>query len=722
MATNGSGSDVNLGVLRSQLTGRLALLLMGAGALLIVRFLPVHSFPLSGFIPPLVAMGLGWAVRRLNDVCPALARHLLAWSLAAGLLVTMWLFPAPWIPFLGLMPTFIGAMLVAGGGFVTGGAVAALAAWLVQGGSRAYPLPELLVALTLGMALAWLAVRTLYTALEWAWTMQQEAAHLLEVARDHQGELNRTLKSLDLTNAILLRTQRELVFARQQAEEAQRLKEQFAANVSHELRTPLNLILGFSEVMYLSPEVYGNVAWSPALRQDVYQIYRSSRHLLEMINDVLDLSRFEMVGFTLDKEPTPLEPLLQDTLEIVHDLFRELPVRLELEIEEGLPALEIDHTRIRQVLLNLLNNAARFTREGMVRVEARRADGEVVISIRDTGPGIPEEELVHIFEEFYQIDRSLSRKQGGAGLGLAICQRFVKAHEGRIWVESQVGKGSTFSFTLPIPGQTVPMLRPHAGREAEWSWPEARVPVLVVDPDPAVASLVRRHVRACEVVQVAEGNRLAEAVALHHPHAVVWNVPPGEQRDLHIPCLPVPFIACSLPSQAWLASERSVTACLTKPITAPALLGEIERLGNVRNVLVVDDDRGFCQLVERTLKASGRAFRVDQAYDGEDGLRAMRARPPDIVLLDLIMPGLDGFQVLEAMRREPRLVDIPVVLVTAVGLAEDALMRRSIQLTVHRPDGLRLVEVLCCLEALIGVLRPRYDERSMPEEIVGRET
>jgi CheY-like chemotaxis protein len=167
-----------------------------------------------------------------------------------------------------------------------------------------------------------------------------------------------------------------------------------------------------------------------------------------------------------------------------------------------------------------------------------------------------------------------------------------------------------------------------------------------------------------------------------------------------------------------MADHLAVTACLTKPVTAERLLEEIERLGDVHNVLVVDDDRGFCRLVKRMLEASQRAFNVDQAYDGEEGLRALRARRHDLLLLDLIMPGMDGFQVLEAMRREPGVADVPVVLLTATSFAEDALARRGSQMVIRRSEGLSLVEVLRCLKAVIGVLEPYYDERSAPEEIL----
>jgi signal transduction histidine kinase/CheY-like chemotaxis protein len=711
------GTAVNLEILRSQLTGRLALLLMSGCGLIIWATLRLDPFSwtLTGLLAVLFCVGLG--VRVLLEVRSALARHLLIWGLTAGLLGAMWFFVEPWIPFLGLLMVSFCAMLTPGGTLMTTSVIALVTAWLTGSGFRSYPLTGFLVALASNVVLAWLTMRTLYTALEWAWTMQQRSDQLLDQVRDRQAELNRTVKSLDLAYALQRRTQHELVFARQQAEEAQRMKEQFAANVSHELRTPLSLILGFSEVMYLSPEVYGDMHWPPTLRRDVYQIYRSSRHLLEMIDDILDLSRFEMVGFTLNKEPTLLEPLLRETVEIARDLFRSSPVRLEVVIPKDLPALEIDRTRIRQVLLNLLSNAQRFTKAGTVRLETRQTDSEVIVSIIDTGPGISADKQPYIFDEFYQVDRSLRRSHQGAGLGLAICKRFVKAHEGRIWVESQEGVGSTFFFALPIPGRYVPASPAYVRHVVQALQPEGRSCILVIDPDPAVAALLRRHVEEYDVLQVKDASRLAEKVAFYHPRAVIYNVPPGE-RDFRddLPPVPVPFVECSLPSQTWVRDELNVSACLTKPIATQQLLDEIDRLGDIHEVLIIDDDRGFVQLVERTLETTGRDLRVRHAYNGREGLSAMRALRPDLVLLDLIMPGLDGFQVIEEVHQEPALADVPIALLTAISYAEDTLVQRGSQIVIHRPDNLHLTEILRCLWAVIDVLEPHYDERSVPEE------
>ncbi len=355
------GPEVNLEELRGRLAGQFVLLIAGMSVLLMIYTFRLWPFPLLTFVVLLALLIVAVTAHSLVGEHPAVARHLAVWGTLAALMVALVLYVEIWIPFLGILVTVVAALLVSRGEFFVVGVVSGWSILLALTQGREYPLVHVGLVLITGAAISWLMVRSLYTALEWAWEMQQRADGLLEVSRDRQGELARALRSLEITDAILRRTQRELVVARREADQSRRLKEQFAANVSHELRTPLNLILGFSEVIALSPEVYGKMEWPPTLRQDVYQIYSSSRHLLDMIDDVLDLSRFEMVGFALRKEETALAPLILEGVEIARDLFREQPVSVQVEIADDLPALDIDRTRIRQVLLNLLSNAARFT-------------------------------------------------------------------------------------------------------------------------------------------------------------------------------------------------------------------------------------------------------------------------------------------------------------------------------------------------------------------------
>jgi signal transduction histidine kinase/CheY-like chemotaxis protein len=708
--SNPSTDLASLSGLRSQLTARIGLLVAGAAG--VAAWLALIQDP---FLPEVLAALLllllaGIGASYLADHHLALVRHLLTWGLTLAYLLVLWHYPQEWLPYLSLLLVLIGAMLAPGSEFVIGSTTALLLFWLSYSGVRIYPLPPLLGMLTMAVVVAWLLVRSLYTALQWVWDAQRRAERLLQEVRQHRAELSQTLQSYQLANNRLRRMERELYFAHQQAEKARRHKEQFAANVSHELRTPLNLIHGFSEMMHRSPEVYGLTAWPPTLRRDVYQIYRSSRHLLSMIDDILALSRFEHAEFALVREATDVGELLHTTAEIAGDLFRTSPVSLRLEVAPDLPLLEVDQTRIRQVMLNLLNNALRFTESGAVIVGAEERDDELVIWVSDSGPGIPADKLEQIFEEFYQLDLSLSHAHGGAGLGLAICRRFVEAHDGRVWAESTEGDGSTFFVALPIPEQRLPLSRLHAGRESSPAFDAMRPVVLVADADPAVVSLIARHVEGYEVRQVADISDLAEAVDEYCPQAVIYNRPDPGASTLLLPSFSVPVIECSLPRLAWDRQWDAVKGVLAKPLTAQQLLDALVKLDLARerpyHVLVIDDDRGFCQLITRILEASGEEYQVSRAYDGAEGLEQMRAHPPDLILLDLVMPVMDGFTLLEEMQQDSELAHLPVLLLTATNYAPDVDQNWGDRIVIHRGSGLRAGEVLRWLPALVQVLGP----------------
>ncbi len=565
------------------------------------------------------------------------------------------------------------------------------------------------VALILLTALAsWLSARRLFTALEWMLSMTREAQSKAEEARQQRAELRRVMKTLDEAYVRLERANEALIFAREAAEKAYRFKAEFVANVSHELRTPLNLIVGFSEMMATAPESYGGVSLPREYRGDVMAIYRSARHLSDLISDVLDLSRIEAGRLPLAKEPADLAEVVREATEMVRGLAEARGLRLALELPEALPLLRFDRTRIRQVLLNLLTNATRFTDRGWIRVCARRAPGEVILTVEDSGRGIPPDRLAKAFEAFSQLDEDHVRE--GSGLGLAVSKKFVELHGGRMWIESEVGKGTTVSFSLPVPQEG-----PEAPVSPLQATPWLRAPheqplVLVLHDDPRSIPLLRRHVEGYEFV-------LADTVELAHqaieelaPEAVVMDTAWAE-RWAGSPPLPLPahapLITCPLPSMRRLGLLAGAVDYLPKPVTREDLWDALRRLARpVQSVLIVDDDPHVVRLLARMLKAGDPALRVLEAFGGEEGLAIARAQRPDVILLDLLMPQMNGYAFLDNLAHDPEMACTSVIIVSVRGIEQEtAPMVGGVRL--EKEGGLSLTEVLQVLQAMLSaVIRP----------------
>jgi signal transduction histidine kinase/DNA-binding response OmpR family regulator len=579
-----------------------------------------------------------------------------------------------------------------------------------------------LALLWLAAAVTWISSQGLYTVLDWAWNSQQRASQLLEEKRDQHGKLNRTIVALTEATRRLQRVSYELAIARLRAEEARELKERFAANISHELRTPLNLILGFSETMYLTPDVYGEIEWPSTLKQDVRQIYRSSRQLLDLVNDVLDLSRIDAAEMPIHKERSDLGTVVQEAMSTISDLLRGRDLTLRAEIPPTLPLLYFDRARIRQILINLLTNAARFTAKGSITVSVEMAEHEVIMTVADTGVGIPQEGLTQIFDEFHQIDMSLRRNTGGAGLGLAISKRFVELHGGRIWAESELGKGTTLRFTLPF-ADMAPTGRPQPSRPLHPSPSTYEPAIVVVDRDPGVATLLNRHVQRYRFLQAQDLTAAQDLIARWHPGALVLNVPPGAQvqPDAYLDALriapsQVPVLFCSLRTQDWMAREMEVRDCLTKPISRERLLECIHSVEGAQDILIVDDDRGFVQLMRRYLSSANSGYRVRWAYEGEEALALIQAQRPDVIFLDLVMPGMDGTELLDALRTDQDLGDIPVFIVTATDYGQDMWDQQGSVIGLARRTAFGVGEVIRYTQTLLDVIESKYplDSATVP--------
>jgi signal transduction histidine kinase len=277
----------------------------------------------------------------------------------------------------------------------------------------------------------------------------ERAKDSLEEARNRRGELNAALHDLELVTRELLMTNQQLSCARLAAEEAQGAKAAFVARVSHELRTPLNMIVGFGEMITQAPQVYGGNL-PQALLADLAVILRNSQHLSGLIDDVLDLSRVEAGKMAITREYTSLAQIIEDATIAVQPLFRSKGLHLKTDVVAEMPPIFCDRTRIREVIVNVLSNAGRFTEYGGVTVSAWPERGNVTVSVADSGPGIDPKQLASLFKPFAQLDDPLRRRHGGTGLGLSISKSLVELHNGKMWVESSVGVGTTVYFCLPL--------------------------------------------------------------------------------------------------------------------------------------------------------------------------------------------------------------------------------------------------------------------------------
>jgi signal transduction histidine kinase/CheY-like chemotaxis protein len=555
---------------------------------------------------------------------------------------------------------------------------------------------------------AWLSHRGLVTAVEWTWTSHQQMRVSKDEAQEHRGELVRTLKALDDAYIRLERFTVQLAKAREEAEEARRAKQLFVANVSHELRTPLNIIIGFSEMLALSPEAYGVDAIPRQVMGDINRIYRSARHLKGLIDDVLDLTQVDARRMPLITQKTSLVDVIAEAADMMKSLAEQKGLALDQDLPEDLPAVFLDRLRIRQVMLNLLSNAIRFTQAGRITVSAQVREKDIQVTVSDTGHGIAPEDCDKVFEEFRQVDGSLSRRHGGTGLGLTLSRRLVELHGGRMWVESELGKGSRFHFTQPlapvssnrtISARPLPSISKLAKERVGQT-------VLVLTEEPMVVNLLRRHLRGYKVMGVSDAH-LSDAIETYLPHAVITNdvtqpfVAQATAANLTV-------ISCPLPDRRHLSQVLGVDGYLVKPITRERLLrvlADYDATG--RHILIVDDDAQFAGLIARIVRGAPGSSEVNIACGGKEGLSQMKASKPDLVLLDLMMEDLSGLAVLQFMRADVELRDIPVVVVTAHDLPnEDVQLLPHHTITVEGPEQLTMNEALSCVQVILDALSP----------------
>lgn len=567
--------------------------------------------------------------------------------------------------------------------------------------------------------LVWLTSRPLLLARQWFEASFRQSREALEASRDYQFQLRQALD--DLTDAHLQLTQLNRLAhdLRWQAEEARRSKEQFVANVSHELRTPLNMIIGFSEMAMNSPETYGrNVPQS--LLADLEIVLRNSRHLSSLIDDVLDLSQIDAGQMSLMKEPVALAEIVAAAETAVRPLFDSKGLSLQTDIPRDIPQLYCDRVRIRQVLLNLLSNAGRFTEQGGVRVAARREGDQVIVSVADTGPGIKAEEMDEVFKPFQQLDGSIHSHWGGSGLGLSISKHFVELHKGRMWLESEPGQGATFLFRLPIAEAIPPeddelmrwfspysayVERPHIPSLPK---PQGRPRLIIFEEGGGLHRLLSRYLHNVELIPAASlEEAIAEMERLPAQALLINAASVGEdllriEREIALP-YGLPAVVCSVPGLGDAAESLGVEDYLIKPIARDELLAALDRLKlDGKTILVVDDEPDVLRLFRRMLASAGMDYRVLRATSAQQARHILREQRPDVVLTDLIMPEMDGFQLIAEMQGDPALRDIPIVVTSARDPSGQPIVSKS--LAVIRSDGIAAPRLLAAIEALIKTL------------------
>jgi signal transduction histidine kinase/DNA-binding response OmpR family regulator len=483
--------------------------------------------------------------------------------------------------------------------------------------------------------------------------------------------------------AVAVDNARSYALSQQAVEEmrkADRLKSQFLANMSHELRTPLNSIIGFSRVILKGIDGPVNDIQS----QDLTAIYNSGQHLLGLINDVLDLSKIEAGKMELAIEDgVNLSDLVQSVMATVAGLVKDKPIQLHRQIPQDLPSLHADPMKVRQILLNLLSNAAKFTDQGSITVTAKVEESpagfpEMVVNVIDTGSGIAPEDQDKLFQPFMQVDGSLTRKTGGTGLGLSICRALVEMHGGRIGLESQAGKGSRFYFTLPIKSTVSTQLNPN----------DKKV-ILAIDDEIAIIKLYERYLTnyGFKVVALTNPHEAEDRVIEVQPYAITldvmmperdgWQVLQGLKSNPQTQHIPV--ILCSILEDQAHGFSMGAADYLTKPILEEDLLQAVQNLngdGQIQEILALDNDPQDQAIIQH-LFSGHDGYQLQIVKDVSQALVELRYNRPDAIILDLFTPMLDAFSLLETLRSDPFLRDIPVVVLTAGALDHEQMQRLS---------------------------------------------
>jgi signal transduction histidine kinase/CheY-like chemotaxis protein len=519
-----------------------------------------------------------------------------------------------------------------------------------------------------------------------------EIVALREAEQKKFEELTRLASELDQ------RTQ-ELARANMRIREADRAKSQFLANMSHELRTPMNSIIGFSEI--LIERLHDQI--TPRYNDFLHHILSSGQHLLAIINDVLDLSKIEAGKMQLFPESFEIPLVMAGVAKVMHAQATEKDIQFELDTPPDLPPMESDLAKFKQVLFNLVSNAVKFSpQHSVITIRARHNDDDtppsITVSVIDRGIGIAPEHHEMVFEEFRQIDDHRRKETSGTGLGLALVKRFVELQHGRVALESTPGSGSCFSFTLPVTFQ--------GSRDALDIFTEERAlyapgdRVLVVEDDPIAYEAIAAHLASAGYVPVRarhgeEALRLARSI---HPVAITLDlVLPGvdgwevlKQLKSEESLCDIPVVVISMVDSRELGLALGAHDYFLKPVDRGKLVDRLRQftaapLANRARLLVIDEDVQYHELLDEDLRDHG--YILERAYNGEDGVEMATRTLPTVVILDLMMPGMSGFEVAELLKRNHETAKIPILVLTSKDISSEERQRLQNRISAFVPKG-----------------------------------
>ncbi len=543
--------------------------------------------------------------------------------------------------------------------------------------------------------------------LEKSYTKLESSHKELDHAYDKLGEKTKELEEYKtfLEDKVKERTMdieeanRRLVEAFNKIKEVDRLKSEFLANMSHELRTPLNSIIGFSKVILKG--IDGPI--TDLQKNDLSAIHFSGQHLLGLINDILDLSKIESGKMEICHEDLDISELVTGVVGTLHPLLKEKDLEVTYKIEEGIPIVRADKTRIRQVFLNLISNAIKFTDKGWIQISIKKfkekdfqaiennpnsycpkrssvaeKENMLLISVEDSGGGIKEEDMPKVFETFRQIDNSSTKKEGGSGLGMAITHQMIEMHGGEMWLESVVQKGSIFHFFLPVKKVVI------ESREEEP--PVVQIDkmnkglVAVIDDEANAITLYRKMLikEGYKVVGIQDPEIAMREVLSIKPDFIILDVlmPRKDGWELmeefkkNPTTKHIPVIFSTIENNKNLGFSLGATDFLIKPVSEEELLLALNKLnGSLGKVLVIDDNLQDARLVTKILKDRGYEYFI--AGGGKEGMEAIKEFKPDLIILDLMMPEFDGFTVVRAVKENPDTRDIPIIVLSGKDLTNE---------------------------------------------------